>query len=159
MTATPERAETRSFTEPYFHTGLCLLVGSDSGIRKAEDVDGKKVVVKIGTTGAINAPKFFPKSEITRLPTEGACAQEVATGRADAFFYDQLSILRHHQANPKTTRALLKPLTVEPYAMAARHGDKKFVDRLNRFLADMRKDGRFQKLRSKYLRGLPDGSR
>lgn len=159
MTATPERAESRSFTEPYFQTGLCLLVGADSGITKAEDVDGRKVVVKIGTTGAKNAPVFFPNSPITRLPTEGACAQEVATGRAAAFFYDQLSILRHHQANRKTTRALLKPLKVEPYAMAVRLGDKKFVDRLNRFLAEMRKDGRFEKLREKYLRDLPDGSR
>jgi len=159
MTATPERAESRTFTEPYFHTGLCLLVNSKSGIKTDKDVDGKRVTVKLGTTGAINAPKFFPNSPITTLPSEGACALEVVHGRADAFFYDQLSVLRHARANPSTTRALLKPLTTEPYAMAVKLNDTKFANRINEFLATMRADGRYAKLRERYLSDLPDGSR
>ena len=43
--------------------------------------------------------------------------------------------------------------------MAVRHGDVKSVARINEFLADIRKDGRYTKLREVYLRGLPDGSR
>jgi len=50
-------------------------------------------------------------------------------------------------------------LTVEPYAMAARHGDTKMIERVNAFLAAIRKDGRYQALRETYLRELPDGSR
>ena len=69
MTATAERAKHRTFSEPYFHTGLCLLVGAKSGIERAADVNGKRVVVKTGTTGHINAPKFFPDSPLTTLPS------------------------------------------------------------------------------------------
>ena len=54
---------------------------------------------------------------------------------------------------------LLAPLTKEPYAMAARLNDKEFVARLNKFLDDIRADGRYEKMRNKHLRGLPDGSR
>ncbi len=56
----------------------------------------------------------------------------------------------------KATRALLKPLTKEPYSMAARLGDTKFIERLNRFLDDIRKDGRYKALREKHLAGVPD---
>lgn len=159
MTATAERAESRSFTEPYFLTGLCLLVNAKSGITTKEDADGKKFVVKRGTTGDINVKDLFPNAQVTRLETEAMCALEVVNGRADAFIYDQLSIVKHHQANPESTRALLEPLTKEPYAMAARLDDTKFVDRLNRFLRDIRADGRYEQMRQKHLRNLPDGSR
>lgn len=159
MTATPERAESRSFTEPYFLTGLCLLVNAKAGITGRADADGKRFVVKRGTTGDINVKKLFPNCSVTRLESEGACALEVVNGRADAFLYDQLSIRKHNQVNPETTRALLTPLTKEPYAMAARLDDKKFVDRLNKFLADVRADGRYAKMRQEHLADLPDGSR
>ena len=99
--------------------------------------------MKLGTTGDINAPRLFPNAKITKLETEGACANEVVTGRADAFLYDELSIIRHQRANPDTTRAILETVSEEPYAMAARLGDAKFVARLDEFLAAFRADGRY----------------
>jgi polar amino acid transport system substrate-binding protein len=161
MTATEERAEEVAFSDSYFQTGLCLLVHHESGIEKPEDADGKRIVVKQGTTGQINAPKLFPESvdSITVMQTEGECATEVALGRADAFLYDQLSVLGASKKHAKTTRPVLTPLTHEPYAMAVRHGDTKMVERLNEFLATIRADGRYQELRDTYLGELPDGSK
>jgi len=49
MTARPDRAESVTFTDPYFHTKLCLLVHKDSGIKTAKDANGKRFVVKQGT--------------------------------------------------------------------------------------------------------------
>ncbi len=144
MTATPERAKSRAFSKPYYRTRLCLLVGTSTPIEKASDVDGKRVVVKLGTTGDLAAQRLFPHASIVRLDTEGACALEVVNGRADAFLYDQHSIERHHRENPDTTRALLEPLSDEPYAIACRRGDDAFRDRLDRFLDDVRADGRYQ---------------
>lgn len=159
MTATAERAKSRTFTEPYFLTGLCLLVNARSGIKTAADVGNKKLVVKQGTTGDINAKKLFPEATVIQLQKEADCALDVVNGRADAFLYDQLSILRHHKAHPEATRALLKPLTKEPYAMAIKKGDTTFVARLNQFLADMKKDGRMKALRTKYFSELPDDAK
>jgi len=158
MTATAERAKSRAFTDSYFRTQLCLLVGKDAAIQKPQDADGKRVVVKLGTTGDINASRLFPRAAITRFDAEGACALEVIHGRADAFLYDRHSILRHHLAHPDTTRALLEPLSDEPYAMAVRLGDQVFVDRLNGFLQDIRKDGRYAALYEKHFGMPPDDS-
>lgn len=159
MTATAERAKTRDFTTPYFRTQLCLLVHKDSPIHEPKDADGKRLVVKLGTTGDINAPKLFPKAVITKLDTEGACALEVIHGRADAFLYDRHSIVRHHQAHPDTTRALLEPLSDEPYAMAVRLGDEAFVEWLDDFLRRIRDDGRYDALYRKHFKTDPPGDR
>lgn len=161
MTATEERAQEVTFSDPYFETGLCLLVHVESGIEKPEDANGKRIVVKQGTTGQITLPRLFPDSvdRVTVMQAEGECASEVAFGRADAFLYDQLSVLGASRKHAETTRALLEPLTREPYAMAVRHGDGRMAARVNEFLAAARADGRYQALRDVYLSELPDGSR
>lgn len=161
MTATEERAKSRAFTEPYFRTELHLLVHAASGIEKLVDADGKRIVVKLGTTGDEVAKKRFPKATIVKFDAEGACALEVATGRADAFIYDRHSVLRHHRNHPETTRVILEPLpdTEQLYSMAAPHRDTKFVERLNRFLRDFRADGRHARIHEKHLGEPPNDAR
>jgi len=68
---------------------------------------------------------------------ETVCVLEVVTGRADAFIYDELSIAKHQQENPKSTYALLKPFTYEPFAMAIRKGDFDFLNWLERRMSRM----------------------
>ncbi len=146
MTRTPERAKNFSFTDPYYETELCLLVNVKSGIAKPADADGRRIAVKTGTTGEIQARVLFPKAELIPFPAESACALEVSTGRADAFLYDRHSILRHHKNTPDTTRVIDEPLSAEPYAMAVRLGNTKLLERLNRFLKDFRADGRYARI-------------
>lgn len=155
MTATPERAKSRTFSDTYYRTRLCLLVGKDTGINEASDVGSKRLVVKLGTTGDINAKKLFPDAQITKFDTEGACALEVIHGRAAAFLYDQHSVERHHKAHPDVTRALLEPLSDEPYSMAVRLGDTTFAGRINQFLKDSRRDGRYVEIYRKHFGNAP----
>jgi polar amino acid transport system substrate-binding protein len=157
MTRTLTRAKTVSFTEPYFVTGLCALLGK----KKAPDIQDVKelnspdriLAVKLGTTGDLITAKLFPKAQVNRYKEETACAREVVTGRADAFLYDQLSISKHQKENPDTTRALLKPFTYEPYAIAIRKGDADFLGWLNLFLETIKSDGRYRELYQKYFEG------
>lgn len=160
LTATAERAKTLLFTEPYFRTGLCLLVQREGGVEGPEDLNapGRKIAVKLGTTGEIVAARLFPKAELVRFDTEGSCSLEVVNRRADAFIYDQLSIMRHHKNNPETTRALLEPLTYEPYAIAIQQGDFVLWRYLNLFFDRIRGDGRFDELYQKHFSELTDGA-
>jgi polar amino acid transport system substrate-binding protein len=160
LTATADRAKTLLFTEPYYRTGLCLLVPRDSGIQSSDDLKapGRRIAVKLGTTGDIVAQRMFPDAELVRFDTEGSCALEVVNGRVDAFIYDQLSIMRHQKNNPDTTRALLDPLTYEPYAIAIRQGDFVFWRYLNLFFDRVRGDGRFDAIYQKHFSELSDGT-
>jgi polar amino acid transport system substrate-binding protein len=158
MTRTLTRAKTVSFTQPYFQTGLCVLLSK----KKAPDVKDVKeldspdrvLAVKLGTTGDIIATKLFPKAQINRYKEETACVSEVVNGRADAFFYDQLSIGKHQKQNPDATRAILKPFTYEPYAIAIRGGESDFLNWLNMYLETIKADGRYQVLYEKHFRDI-----
>jgi len=163
MTATEKRRATRTFSDPYFHTHLCLLVNADAGIEGRDDLAGKRIVVKQGTTGDIHAEEVlqedFPDIEITKLQDEGSCVLDVVSGRADAFVFDQLSVWRHYQEQPNKTRAILDPLTSEPYAIAVQKGDTKFANRINEFLETIREDGRYDAIFEKYEDALPPKER
>jgi len=159
MTANAERAKSLSFTQPYYHTELCLLVGAGSGIHRVQDVQDKRVVVKLGTTGATEAKAHFKQATISTLDTESACALQVVQGTADAFVYDRLSVLRHHRNHPRTTRVVSTPFSKQPYAMAVKHGDTKFVARLDAFLRKLRADGRYARLCKKHFGQAPEKTR
>lgn len=154
MTATEERAQSVDFSEPYLRTGLCLLVGAKSETRGIGDLDadGKKIAVVRGTTGQLWAKANLKKAAVLDLAKETACVLEVTQGKADAFIYDQMSTLRNWQANPDTTRALLKPFREEGWAIAMRKGDTEMRANVNAFLAKFRADGGFQRLGEKWLK-------
>jgi polar amino acid transport system substrate-binding protein len=155
MTRTLERSKSVTFTDPYFETGLCALLSKQksSDVKEIQQLDAENriIAVKTGTTGDLIASKMFSKARINRFKDESACAREVATGRADAFIYDQLSIAKHHKENAETTLALLKPFTYEPFAIAIRKGDSDFLGWLNLFLSTVKKDGRHDALFRKYF--------
>ena len=158
MTATPKRALTVSYTDPYFHTITCLLVSTAKGgdIKSIADLNqpGRVVAVKEGTTGHVAAQKHCPKAKVVSTELENDAANEVVQGKADAFLYDLWSIRQHHKNNPDTTRVITTPVSREPYAIAVRKGDPESVAWLNLVLRTLRLDGRLQELYEKY--GLED---
>jgi polar amino acid transport system substrate-binding protein len=156
MTATPERSRAIDFSGPYLKTGLCLLLAKNSPAASPEDLDapGRTLAVKKGTTGAILAGSAFPRARVLAFDQEAACVLEVAQGKADAFLYDQMSVYRHWKKNPETTRALLRPVREESWAVGVRKGRPELLDGVNRFLAEYRAGGGFERLGQKHLPDL-----
>jgi polar amino acid transport system substrate-binding protein len=154
MTATPERAKSIAFSEPYLHTGLGLLVGTKSTVASAADLDGPRrvVAVKKGTTGHHYAATTLKQARLLVLDKESAAVLEVSQGRADAFVYDSLSIFRSHARHRDTTRAILTPFREESWAIGLRRGDDALRTRVNAFLERFRADGGFDRLGDEFLR-------
>jgi polar amino acid transport system substrate-binding protein len=152
MTATPERARAIDFSDPYLSTGLCLLAGKNSPVQNAADCDqpGRTVAVKQGTTGHLHA-RQFKQARVLVLDRETACVLEVVQGKADAFLYDQMSVLKHWQQNADTTRALLDPFQKEQWAIGLRKGDDVLRLQVNAFLRDFRTRSGFEALGTRWL--------
>jgi len=152
MTATPERARSIAFSEPYLETGLALLVGANAPVRSAAELDakGRIVAVKKGTTGHQYAATL-QRARVLVLDKESAAVMEVAQGRADAFIYDSLSVYRNHARHPETTRALLRPFRTETWAIGLRRGDEALRTQVNEFLKRFRTDGGFERLGDEFL--------
>jgi polar amino acid transport system substrate-binding protein len=154
MTATPERAKSIAFSDPYLQTGLCLLVGKNSSIQSIEDADqtGRTVVVKRGTTGHVYATDHIKKAKLLIGPNENACVLEVVQGKADAFIYDQISTYENWQRNQQTTRPLLKPFQQESWAIGLRLDDTNLLGKVNHFLKGYKEHGGFEQLGDRYLK-------
>ena len=153
MTATPERAKSIAFSEPYLKTGLALLVGAKSVVKGADDLDvkGRTVAVKKGTTGHQFASSTFKQARLLVLDKESAAVLEVVQGKADAFIYDSLSVYQNHKRHPDSTRALLRPFREESWAVGLRPADRELRERVNAFLEAFRADGGFEKLGDEFL--------
>ena len=154
MTASEERAQSIDFSKPYVTTGLGLLVGADTDIQSIEDVrkPGRTVAVKKGTTGHVYASKHLPEASILVLDKETSCAVEVAQGKAEAFVYDQISVLQHWQQNPTTTRALLQPFQTEQWAIGVRKGNDALRNKVNGFLDAFAAKGGYDELTERWLK-------
>jgi polar amino acid transport system substrate-binding protein len=154
MSATEDRRTSLDFSDPYVKTGICILVSSKSTVQSVDDLKapGRKLVVRLGTTGETYSRQNYPNAAITALDADSACAQEVANGNVDAWIYDQISLMRYHERYKDTTRVLLKPLREEVWAIAMRKGDDALRNKINEFLKKFRAEGGFTKLADKHLK-------
>ncbi len=153
MTATPERRESIDFSDPYVRTGLSILAAKKSTIQSAADLKtpGRKIVVRLGTTGESWARDNLKAAKITALDADASCVMEVVNANVDAWVYDQLSVMNHHSQHAKTTRALLAPLREEVWAVGLRQGNDELKAKVNKALTRMRGDGSFSKLSDQFM--------
>ena len=153
MTANDERRKSIDFSEPYAKTGLAILAAKDAPVQSVTDLQapGRKVVVRLGTTGESWARQNLPKAEIKALDLDTSCVMEVVNGNVDAWVYDQISIMNYQSKHPEKTRALLAPLREESWAVGLRQGDEAKKSLVNETLARMRKDGSFARLADQFM--------
>lgn len=154
MTITEDRSKVVDFSTPYANSLLGILVNKDSGITKAADLNqkGKRIAVKTGSTGFIFAQREMTNATIIALADESACVTEVAQGKADGFFYDQLTIYRNWQANKETTDAVFIPFQdKEMWGVAVKKGNSELLNQLNTFIPKFTEEGGFDTLSQKYL--------
>lgn len=155
MTANDERRKSIAFSEPYVRTVLSILAAKDAPVQGAEDLKapGRRVVVRLGTTGEAWARKHLPQARIKALDLDASCVMEVVNGNVDAWVYDQISIINYHKQHPDKTRALLAPVHADEefWAVGLRQQDAELKARVDETLARMRKDGSFSRIAARYM--------
>ena len=153
MTATPERAKSVDFSDPYVTTGLGVLLPKVSVLASVDELNrpGVTIAVKKGTTGYLYAVDHLPLAKLLILDKENSAVLEVVEHKADAFIYDQMSIYQQWQKNLATTQALLRPIQRESWAIAVAPGHPDLLRQINSFLAHYREQGGFRDLSRKYL--------
>lgn len=153
MTATPERRKSIDFSEPYVKTGLSILAAKNSSVHSADDLKtpGRKIVVRLGTTGESWVRENLKEAKITSLDADVSCVMEVVNENVDAWVYDQLSIMNYHAKHANETRAILAPLREEVWAVGLKQQDEELKAKVNEVLARMRNDGSFSRLAERFM--------
>lgn len=160
MTITPERGLLVSFTEPYFEVSQAALVRRNRAPQDARsyfdlvDLPGLRVGVKQGTTIERFARELFPGERIRTFATHEAAAAALLAGEVEATVHDSPFVRfweRAHRQHAGQVQALLAPTTTEHYGFAVRKGDPDFLQWLNLFIAQVRKDGTLERLTQRHM--------
>lgn len=160
MTITEERLEAVDFSDPYSNSYLAILANKETNIKGMEDLNKAEftVAVKKGTTGHLYAEKNLTNAKINVFEKETACVLEVTQGKADAFIYDQMTILKNWQNNKDKTNAFLKPFQDDPekWGIAIRKNEPELKTEINTFIKEYKENGGFEALAEKYLKEQKD---
>ena len=155
MSITKERKEVVDFSDPYFDAGLTLVVdGKTTDIKSIEDLKGKTIAVKNGTTGA----KFAQENEaeygykIVMFDDSPSMFQEISNGNADALIEDYPVIAYAISQNSLGFEIIGDRLNGDQYGIAVlkgKHSD--VIEKINAGLKDLRDSGEYDKIIDKYL--------
>lgn len=151
MTITPQRKKEISFSKPYFTAGQVICVRKDSKINSPDDLINKKVIVILGTTGERNIKKFAPNALIQGYIKNSEAISAFKAGNDDAITTDD-SLLQGLVMESEDYFILPYKLTKEPYGIAIKKASytKRFTEKINRILDEIRADGSLQALKNKW---------
>jgi polar amino acid transport system substrate-binding protein len=155
MTINEERMKVVDFSDPYTTSQLMMLVHKDSIVESHEDLNNPDIIIasKAGTIGALWAKANAPEAQIKSIDEEASAVLEVSQGKADVFIYDPLSIVKHHNNFPDTTRAILKPLpNTKGWGIARRKGEDDLRKQIKEWLEKAKTDGTCDEIREHELK-------
>jgi polar amino acid transport system substrate-binding protein len=155
MTITPQRNLQVNFAEPYVVIGQTILLNKRLAgkVKSYKDLNDPQytIATKLGTTGDSATKTYIPKARQKQFETEVDAVTEVRNGRADAFVYDFPYNQVYELQFPGVLIHLKDTFTHEPLAWAIRKGDPDFLNWLNNFLSQIKNDGTYYALYSKWF--------
>jgi glutamine transport system substrate-binding protein len=156
MTIKPERAEVVDFSDPYYDAGLLILVRSDTtDINAIEDLAGKVVSTKLGTTSEDFAKKNAAAKEVKLFPNNDAMFLELMSGGADAVIFDSPVIAEFMRTAGQGQVKVVGPLYMgQSYGIAFPKGSE-LVPKVNAALKQLREDGTYNALYRKWFNTDP----
>lgn len=158
MTITQQRAQTVSFSRPYFRAGLAIAVSeSNTDIQSFEDLKDKRIAVQIGTTGASKAAEV-PGAQISTFDSAPLALQELANGNVDAVINDApVTLDAIASGNIKGLKVISELVTEEFYGIALPK-DSPNVEAVNAALGELIADGAYATIYEKWFGSAPIGA-
>ena len=151
---TPSRAEKLRFTRPHLASDIYAISSkANRRIKDWNDIDKPGSVVAVAK-GTVHEPVMKEKlaaAQLLVLDTPFAREQEVQSGRADVFITDY-PYSQRFLANADWARLIAPPSAyhITPYAYAMMPGDDAWHARIERFVADVKRDGRLRQAARRY---------
>jgi cyclohexadienyl dehydratase len=143
---TPQRQQSLRFTQPYLRSGIYGVTTRGSRlVRSWDDIDqtGVRVAVQAGTFMEPVMANALKKAEMVRILPPLTREEELESGRVDVFMTDY-PYSRRLLDNADWARLVSPPKPFNPvsYAYAVKPGDDGWLARIDRFVADIKLDGR-----------------
>lgn len=158
ITITDEREEIVDFSDPYYDSGLRLLVREGNGdIKEFDDLEDKKIGTKIGSTSYDYLMKNLEADGgVTPYPGSADMYMALMSGAIDAVFYDAPNVGYFARTKGEGKVKTIGPLYEgQQYGIALVEGSK-WVDEVNTALAAMKEDGTYEEIYVKWFGPMPE---
>ena len=151
MSINEERQKAVTFSEPYYTSGLIVMVNKDNNeVKSVKDLEGKRIACQIGTTGE-NKSRTVEGAKVKAFNTQDEASLELKNGGADAVIGDA-PVIEYYmtKAGKDFAKTVGERMEAEPYGIAVKKGSKLAGD-LNKALAELKKSGEYDKLFTKWF--------
>ena len=157
FTVNEEREKTYGLSEPYIVNSQLLVVPAGSDIKTKADLAGKVVAVQDDSTGDylmnLEENKALKASlkDFKKYPDFAAAYMDLDNKRVDVMIVDAVLARYYDQKNPGKYTILDENMGDEVVAVAFRKDDHELREKLNKALAEMKKDGTCKKISEKWM--------
>lgn len=152
---TEERAKKVLFTEPFYQSGLTIIVpeGNPAGVKDYSDLEGKRISVQLGSISHDKA-KTIKDAKITTFESSADAMLNLISGNADAVINaapatDYMLVQRPALKGKVVRLDILSDGT--PMAMVTSKGKPELRDKLNQALEAIKADGTYSKIHEKWF--------
>ena len=158
FTITEERKKQVLFSQPYYKSGLAIVVRKEiNDIKTFDDLKGRTLAVQLGTTGALRAEKLKGQgTTVKTFNTSDLACIELKNKGADAVISD-LPVLQYFLKNGGSEYAKLagEPLTAEDYGIVISKKNPELAKNIDKALDTLKKNGTYDKLYEKWFGSKP----
>jgi polar amino acid transport system substrate-binding protein len=156
MTITEERSKKVNFSKPYYKSGLSIVVkGDNSAVKSFKDLEGKRIAVQIGTTGAEEAKKI-KDAKVREFNSASEAYLELKAGGADAVVND-LPVNEYYLAKggSKDAKLVGEVLNSEEYGVAVTKKNTELAGKINKAMDEIKQNGEYAKIYEKWFGKKP----
>ncbi|PKG37993.1 ABC transporter substrate-binding protein [Psychromonas sp. Urea-02u-13] len=161
MRITEQRKKRVLFTDKYYQTPASFVSKNDAGISiDKAGLTGKTIGVQLGTIHDTYVTDMFRDvATIKRYTGQDQVYLDLESGRLDAAFgnSDQLTLAFLEKPRGANFSLVGEPVTDKAYvgegtALALRKQDKKLAEKFNKAIAEIRKNGVYDKIAASYFK-------
>lgn len=147
MSITDERKKVVEFSDPYYTSGLIIMVNKDNNdIKTLKDLEGKRIACQIGTTGEKKS-RSVPGAQVTAFNTQSEASLELKNGGADAVINDAPVVAYYlQQGGSESAKTVGEKMEAEDYGIAVKKDNAKLAAEINKAMAELKKNGEFDKI-------------
>ncbi|EJP6471560.1 amino acid ABC transporter substrate-binding protein [Clostridium sporogenes] len=159
ITVTEQKKEKYYFSKPYVYSGVQLATKKgNNNIKSLKDLEGKTVATQVGTNYSKSIEDYNNKNKGEDVKTKqynsfSGMFQDVDLGRVDALIEDSLACLINIKKSGLNLQLAGEPIEEmeNAYPFVKKEENKDKIEKVNKALDDMKKDGTLKKISIKWF--------
>lgn len=158
VTITEERAQIVDFSDPYYDSGLQIIVRADNdSVETIEDLAGMSIATRIGSTSYDFLQETLgDDADIVPYPGNSDMYMALLGRNVDAAFYDAPNVAYFSQTRGEGRTKVVGPLYEGQQYGIVFHKGSQWVEPVNEALAEMMEDGTYDEIYENWFGATPD---